>query len=117
MRERFRCCKVLLAVDRLDYTKGIPERLRAYRQLLIACARAARKVVLMQVAVPSRERIPMYKELRREVDGLVGKINGEFSTPGWTPIVYLRRNLPRAELAALYARRRPRVGHARCATA
>ncbi|MCA1612668.1 MAG: bifunctional alpha,alpha-trehalose-phosphate synthase (UDP-forming)/trehalose-phosphatase [Acidobacteria bacterium] len=103
MRERFRCCKVLLAVDRLDYTKGIPERLRAFRQLLTVSPESRGKVVLIQVAVPSRERIPMYGELRREVDGLVGKINGEFSTPGWTPIVYLRRNLPRAELAALYA--------------
>jgi trehalose 6-phosphate synthase/phosphatase len=57
----------------------------------------------VQVAVPSRETVPRYRELRREVDELVGKINGEFSTPGWTPIVYLRRNLPRAELSALYA--------------
>jgi len=103
MRERFRCCKVLLAVDRLDYTKGIPERLRAYRQLLAGSPELRGKVVLVQVAVPSREAVPMYRELRREVDGLVGKINGEFSTPGWTPIVYLRRNLPRHELAALYA--------------
>ncbi len=103
MRERFGCCKVLLAVDRLDYTKGIPERLRAFRQLLTASPDLREKVVLIQVAVPSRERIPRYAELRREVDGLVGKINGEFSTPGWTPLVYLRRNLPREELAALYA--------------
>lgn len=103
MRERFKCCKVLLAVDRLDYTKGIPERLRAYRQLLNDSPELRGKVVLLQVAVPSREGVPMYKELRREVDELVGKINGEFSTPGWTSVVYLRRNLPRQELAALYA--------------
>lgn len=103
MRERFRCCKVLLAVDRLDYTKGIPERLRAYRQLLTGSPELRGRVTLVQVAVPSREAVPLYKELRQEVDQLVGKINGEFSTPDWTPIVYLRRNLPRAELAALYA--------------
>ena len=103
MRTRFRCCKVLLAVDRLDYTKGIPERLRAYRQLLHDSPGLRGGVVLVQVGVPSRESVPMYEELRREVDGLVGRINGEFSTPDWTPIVYLRRNLPRAELAALYA--------------
>ncbi len=60
-------------------------------------------MTLVQVAVPSREGVPMYKELRRDVDETVGKINGEFSTPDWTPIVYLRRNLPRAELSALYA--------------
>ena len=103
MRERFRSNKVLLAVDRLDYTKGIPERLRAFRQLLEESPELQGRVTLVQVAVPSRESVPKYKELRREVDETVGKINGEFSTPGWTPIVYLRRNLPPSELAALYA--------------
>ena len=103
MRERFRCCRVLLAVDRLDYTKGIPERLRAFRRLLKDGPALRGKVVLVQVAVPSRERIPMYKELRQEVDELVGQINGEWSTPDWTPVIYLRRNLPRSELVALYA--------------
>lgn len=103
MRERFRCCRVLLAVDRLDYTKGIPERLRAFRRLLSASPALRGQVVLVQVAVPSRERIPMYKELRQEVDELVGQINGEWGTPDWTPVIYLRRNLPRSELVALYA--------------
>jgi len=103
MRERFRCCRVLLAVDRLDYTKGIPERLRAFRRLLSDAPHLRGQVVLVQVAVPSRERIPMYKELRQEVDELIGQINGEWSTPDWTPLIYLRRNLPRTELTALYA--------------
>ncbi|MBD0327205.1 MAG: trehalose-6-phosphate synthase, partial [Pyrinomonadaceae bacterium] len=103
MRERFRCCRVILAVDRLDYTKGIPERLRAFRRLLKDRPDLAGQVVLVQVAVPSREHIPMYKELRQEVDELVGQINGEWSTPDWTPVIYLRRNLPRSELVALYA--------------
>jgi trehalose 6-phosphate synthase/phosphatase len=58
--------------------------------------------VLIQVAVPSRERVPKYARLRKEVDELIGEINGDFSTPNWSPITYLRRNLPRAELAALY---------------
>jgi trehalose 6-phosphate synthase/phosphatase len=60
-------------------------------------------VVLIQVAVPSREHVNMYKRLRTEVDELIGKINGEWSTPNWTPVIYLRRNLPRPELTALYA--------------
>lgn len=103
MRERFKGRRVLLGVDRLDYTKGIPERLRTFRHLLQAHPELHEKVTLIQVAVPSREVITMYKDLRHEVDELVGKINGEFSTPVWTPIIYLRRGIPRSELVALYA--------------
>ena len=103
LKQRFGYCKILLGVDRLDYTKGIPERLRAYRRFLQEYPNWRGKVVLIQVAVPSRERVPQYTRLRREVDELIGEINGEWSTPHWSPITYLRRNLPQAELAALYA--------------
>jgi trehalose 6-phosphate synthase/phosphatase len=103
LRARFDGRRVLLGVDRLDYTKGIPERLRTFRRLLRQTPDLRGRVVLIQVAVPSREVIPMYKELRQEVDELVGKINGEFSTPDWTPITYIRRGIPPTELAALYA--------------
>jgi trehalose 6-phosphate synthase/phosphatase len=103
LRARFDGRRVLLGVDRLDYTKGIPERLRTFRRLLRQSPDLRGRVVLIQVAVPSREVIPMYKELRQEVDELVGKINGEFSTPDWTPITYIRRGIPPTELAALYA--------------
>lgn len=103
IRERYAGRHLLLGVDRLDYTKGIPDRLRTYRRLLEDYPELRGKVTLIQVAVPSREVIPMYKELRQEVDELVGKINGHFSTPDWTPIVYMRRGIPRSELVALYA--------------
>lgn len=103
LRQRFADRRILLGCDRLDYTKGIPERLRTFGRLLRQVPKLRGRVVLIQVAVPSREVIPMYKELRHEVDELVGKINGEFSTPDWSPIVYIRRNIPRPELAALYA--------------
>ena len=103
LRQRFGYCKILLGVDRLDYTKGIPERLRAYRKFLQDYPEWHGKVVLIQVAVPSRERVPRYTRLRREVDELIGEINGDWSTPNWSPITYIRRNLPQAELAALYA--------------
>jgi trehalose 6-phosphate synthase/phosphatase len=102
LRRRFEGRRVLLAVDRLDYTKGIPERLRAYRRLLENAPDLREKTVLIQVAVPSRERIPEYEGLRREVNELVGAINGDFATPTWTPVVYLRRSMSRAELLALY---------------
>jgi trehalose 6-phosphate synthase/phosphatase len=103
LRQRFGYCKILLGVDRLDYTKGIPERLRAFRKFLQDYPEWRGKVVLIQVAVPSRERVARYTRLRREVDELIGEINGDWSTPNWSPITYLRRNLPQADLAALYA--------------
>ncbi|HET8644870.1 MAG TPA: trehalose-6-phosphate synthase, partial [Vicinamibacteria bacterium] len=103
-RRRFNGKKVLLAVDRLDYTKGIPHRLRAFRRLLSKAPHLRGKVVLVQVAVPSREGIPLYEKLRKQVNGMVGEINGDFGTADWTPVVYIHRGIPRAELVALYAR-------------
>jgi trehalose 6-phosphate synthase/phosphatase len=103
LQERYRGQSVLLGVDRLDYTKGIPHRLRAYRRLLAGAPDLRGKVVLVQVAVPTREKIPEYATLRQEVSELVGEINGEFGTPHWTPIVYMRRGITRAELVALYS--------------
>jgi trehalose 6-phosphate synthase/phosphatase len=103
MRKQFNGCQVIVSVDRLDYTKGIPERLRAYRHLLERWPELRARVVLVQVAVPSRERVPMYSQLRREVDELVGEINGDLSSPDWTPIIYIRRGIPKSELIALYA--------------
>ncbi len=94
--------RLVLAVDRLDYTKGIPERLRAFRQFLVSRPQWRGKVTLIQIAIPSRERIPSYVHLRREVSELVGEINGELATPDWNPVIYLRRSVSRTELAALY---------------
>jgi trehalose 6-phosphate synthase/phosphatase len=103
LRRRFEGRRILLGVDRMDYTKGIPQRLRAFRKLLEGAPHLRGKVVLVQVAVPSRERIPQYEELRHRVSELVGEVNGEFGTPDWTPVVYMRRGIPRSELVALYA--------------
>jgi trehalose 6-phosphate synthase/phosphatase len=103
VRERFRGRRILLGVDRLDYTKGIPERLRTYRRLLNMAPELRGQIVLIQVAVPSRERIPGYQRLRREVNELVGEINGHFATHDWTPVVYIGRGIARPQLVALYA--------------
>ena len=103
LRQRYQGRRLLLAVDRMDYTKGIPERLRTYRRLLTNSPDLRGKVVLLQVAVPSRERIFSYETLRRQVNELVGEINGQFATPDWTPVVYIRRGISRAQLVALYA--------------
>ena len=100
--QRYRGRKVLLAVDRLDYTKGVPERLRAYAHLLRTTPELRERVVLIQIAVPTRERIDTYQELRTEVNRLVGEINGQLGTPGWIPVVYINRSIERSELVALY---------------
>jgi trehalose 6-phosphate synthase/phosphatase len=103
LRKRYEGRRILLGVDRLDYTKGLPQRLRAFRRLLERAPSLRGRVVLVQVAVPSREWILPYRNLRGEVNELVGEINGAFGTPEWTPVVYIRRAIPRSELVALYA--------------
>lgn len=100
--ERYRGRKVLLAVDRLDYTKGVPERLRAYAHLLRSSPELKEKVILIQIAVPTREGIDTYQDLRTEVNRLVGEINGKLGTPEWTPLVYINRSIERHELVGLY---------------
>lgn len=94
--------KLLLGVDRLDYTKGIPQRLRAFEELLRERRLDSEDVVLVQVAVPSREDAPGYADVRREVEEVVGRVNGQFSEPGKVAVHYFRRNLPRRELIAYY---------------
>ena len=103
LRVRHAGRQLVLAVDRLDYTKGIPERLRVFRHFLVSRPEWRGRVTLIQLAVPSRERIPQYVELRREVSELVGELNGELGTATWNPVIYLRRSVSQSELAALYA--------------
>jgi trehalose 6-phosphate synthase len=93
---------LVLGVDRMDYTKGIPERLKAFRILLRRFPELRHRVTLLQVVVPSREEIPNYKELRREVELLVSQINGEFTEAGWVPIHYMHRSLTRKQLLTYY---------------
>jgi trehalose 6-phosphate synthase/phosphatase len=102
LEDRHKGRKLILSVDRLDYTKGIPERLRTLRRLLKANPSWRGKVTLVQIAVPSRERVPAYAELRRKVAELVGEVNGDFGTSEWQPVVYIRRAINKPELAALY---------------
>ena len=92
---------VLLGVDRLDYTKGILHRLRAYGELL-GDGRLGPRVVLVQVASPSRERVEAYQTLRDEVEVMVGRINGLQGEVGYSPVHYLHQSFPREEMAALY---------------
>ncbi|MFQ5417156.1 MAG: bifunctional alpha,alpha-trehalose-phosphate synthase (UDP-forming)/trehalose-phosphatase [Myxococcota bacterium] len=94
--------RVVLGVDRLDYTKGIPERLRAFERMLELHPEYRERVVLLQLAVPSRSQVAEYKELKRELDEIVGRINGRFATAGWSPIRYLYRTIDQKRLCAIY---------------
>ncbi|MBN2512916.1 MAG: bifunctional alpha,alpha-trehalose-phosphate synthase (UDP-forming)/trehalose-phosphatase [Sedimentisphaerales bacterium] len=95
--------KVILSVDRLDYTKGILQRLEAYDLFLTENPKYARKVVMIVLAVPSRTGVEHYEKLRNRVDQLVGRINGRHATFGWVPIWYMYRALSFERLTALYA--------------
>lgn len=99
---------LILSVDRLDYTKGVPERLLAYRALFERHERWRKKVVLLQIASPSRVAVPAYVEQRSRIEALLGRVNGELAEHDWTPIRYLYRSYPRHFLARLY--REARVG-------
>jgi trehalose 6-phosphate synthase len=95
--------KLVLGIDRLDYTKGIALRLRAFQDLLVRHPEMRGRVSLIQVVVPSREDIPQYREMKTEIEQLVGRINGEFARPGaWVPVWYEYRSLSRLELLAYY---------------
>jgi trehalose 6-phosphate synthase/phosphatase len=94
--------RILLGVDRLDYTKGIPRRLLAYERMLETHPDLREKVRLVQVAVPSRTKVGAYQDFRALVDGLVGRINGAFGTPRWVPVHYIFRALPEPDLVALF---------------
>jgi trehalose 6-phosphate synthase len=94
--------RVLLSVDRLDYTKGIEHRLTAYSELLRDGRVKVRDAVMVQVAVPSRERVESYRGLRDRIEREVGRINGEYGRVGEPAIHYLNQSFDRADLAALY---------------
>src|SRR5213595_1109214 len=102
LRANFPDCQLILGVDRLDYSKGIPERLRAYRDALERHPELRGRVVLIQVVVPSRVEIPRYHEFKQRIDRLVGDINGRFSTSTWLPVQYHFRCLERDDLLAHY---------------
>lgn len=94
--------KILLAIDRLDYTKGVLRRLQAYEEFLTRNPNAVDECVLVQVATPSRETVIEYASLRDEVEKAVGRINGAFSKPGHVAVEYFRRNFTREELVSYY---------------
>ena len=94
--------KLVLSIDRLDYTKGIPNRLHAFEYFLNKYPEFKEKVTLVMLSVPSRSNVKQYKLMKSEVDELVGSINGKYATINWTPIWYFYRSLPFENLIDLY---------------
>ena len=94
--------KLILSIDRLDYTKGIANRIRGYELFLEKYPQYKNKVQLIMLAVPSRSNVPQYQRLKKEIDELVGRINGKYSTVSWTPVRYFYRSMPFQNLIDLY---------------
>jgi len=94
--------KLILGVDRLDYSKGIPERLEAFARLLEIYPEWRNQVAFVQVSVPTRSDVPEYGELRSRVEALVGRINGAYGEADWVPVRYLYRSYDQETLARLY---------------
>jgi len=94
--------KQIIGVDRLDYSKGLPNRLQAFRRLLELYPENQKYVTLMQIAPPTREDVEAYSDIRVELETLSGSINGQFADFDWTPVRYIHRAIPRRTLAALF---------------
>lgn len=95
-------CKVILSVDRLDYSKGIINRLKAYQLFLKIFPEYREKVTLFLIVVPSRSKVPQYQQIKVEIDKTVGEINGKYNTISWTPIHYYYRSFNFDHLSAFY---------------
>lgn len=102
LREKMPDRQLILGIDRLDYTKGIPERLYAYQNALRRYPEMIGNVSLIQIVIPSREDVPEYRSMKESVERLISEINGEFTRPGWVPVHYLFRSLSDTELVAYY---------------
>lgn len=95
--------RIIISIDRLDYSKGILQRLDAFHQLLHDVPSLKEKVTLILLVVPSRDKVDSYQQLKQEVDEFVGRINGEHGTISWSPVKYFYRSLPSDSVSALYS--------------
>ena len=101
LRKRILPRQLIIGVDRLDYTKGLPDRLRAFARLLEVYPENRKAVTFMQIAAPTREDVEAYSDIREELERLSGAINGRFGDFDWTPLRYIHRHVPRSTLAVL----------------
>ena len=102
LAEQYAKRQLLVGVDRLDYSKGLPQRLRAFGRLLRDYPENRQSATLIQVATPTREGVDAYADIRAELEGLAGQINGEYGELDWMPVRYIHRTLARKRLPGLY---------------
>ena len=102
IRELAQKQKLVISIDRLDYSKGIPQRIKAFARFLSDNPQYQGKVTLVMIVVPSRANVSQYKSLKEEIENLVGKINGKYSSFDWMPVHYFYRSLDFSELTTLY---------------
>jgi trehalose 6-phosphate synthase len=102
MRQEYSRRKLLVGVDRLDYSKGLPQRLRAFREFLARNPDLRSSATLIQIASPSRENVSAYSDILRELETLCGSINGNFGDLDWMPVRYIHRTVARSRLPGLY---------------
>lgn len=102
IREEIYGEKIIVGVDRLDYSKGIPEKLRGFEKCLESHPEIREKITLYQLVIPSRDTIAEYQDLRNEIELIISEINGKYSTTRWTPITWRLGTLPESELYSLY---------------
>lgn len=103
LREELRGIKLVLSVERLDYTKGILEKLQAYERLLADNPELHKKITLVSICVPAAREMTIYDELQAQIEQAVGRINGRFARIGWTPVQFFFRSFPFDEVVAWYA--------------
>jgi trehalose 6-phosphate synthase len=102
MKNEYSRRKLLVGVDRLDYSKGLPQRMRAFRELLTKHPETRNSATLIQIASPSREDVEAYSDILHELENLCGSINGNFGELDWMPVRYIHRTVARARLPGLY---------------
>ena len=102
MRNEYSRRRLLLGVERMDYSKGLPQRIKAFRQLLQNYPENLGSATLIQIAAPSREAVNAYASLRQELESLCGSVNGDFGELDWMPVRYIHRSVARKRLPGLY---------------
>ena len=102
MRDEYSRRQLLVGVDRLDYSKGLPHRIHAFRELLEHYPENRKSATLIQIASPSREDVEAYGDIRRQMDSLCGSVNGDFGELDWMPVRYIHRNVARKRLPGLF---------------
>ena len=117
MTREYSSRRLMLGIDRLDYSKGIPQRVQAFRELLANYPENRRSATLIQIASPTRETVDAYSDIRRELESLCGAINGDYGELDWMPVRYIHRMVARRRAARLVSRIAPSAWSRRCATA